>query len=426
MDTLLPALVLIVVALVGARVSFSTKQSSLGPQLLFRTGAHFVLVGFVLGPSGLELLTQEATQQLSPLLALGLGWVGFHFGLQLDRRALRQFPLRHYALALGQAAVAFAIFAAAAFIVARAVGLDDQVMLLLVLSAACTASVTTPAGIAMVSATFRVKGDVRNLLLFIGSIDAIVGITALQITYALYRPDAVAGGLDPSQLVFVGLAVGVGLICGIVFLWLTRSRPAAEELVLFLLGACAFAAGVALQWSLSPLFVSAIMGALAANLSRSAERIQILLSRWEKPVYVTFLLIAGALIQIPTWLVFPMAVGYAALRFVAKTSAAGLLVGVVRFPFEVPRQLGLGLIPQGGISIAMAVSAALMYSDLRIRGVDAEAVLFAVIVMGVALAELTGPFLTMRLLERAGETPAGETPAGEIPEETPSGLDVGT
>ena len=175
--------------------------------------------------------------------------------------------------------------------------------------------------------------------------------------------------------------------------------------MLFLLGSCAFAAGVALQWDLSPLFVSAVMGALVANLSTNTERIQLLLSRWEKPVYVTFLLIAGALIQIPTWMVFPMAVGYAALRFLAKLIGASVLVGVVPFGFEVPRRLGLGLVPQGGISIAMAVSGALMYSDLQIRGVDAEALLFAVIVMGVALAELTGPLLTTRLLEHAGEIP---------------------
>jgi len=408
MDTLFPALVLIVVALLGARVSFSTERSRLGPRLLFRTGAHFVLVGFVLGPSGLELLTAEATAQLSPLLALGLGWVGFHFGLQLDRRALRQFSPSHYALALGQAALTFTIFATVAFVIGRVFGLDDSLLLLLVLSAACTAAVTTPAGIAMVSANFRVKGNIRNILLFVGSIDAIVGITALQVTYALYRPDATAVGPDVSQLVFVALAVGVGLICGIVFLWMVRSRPAAEELVLFVLGACAFAAGLALQWNLSPLFVSAIMGAVVANLSRSAGRVGLLLSKWEKPVYVTFLLVAGALIQIPTWLVFPMAFGYAGLRFLAKVGAASALVTIVPFPFELPRRLGLGLIPQGGISIAMAVSAALMYSDLRIRGVDAEALLFTVVVMGVALAELTGPYFTMRLLERAGEIPRKE------------------
>jgi len=129
---------------------------------------------------------------------------------------------------------------------------------------------------------------------------------------------------------------------------------------------------------------------------------------------VTFLLLAGVLIQIPTWLVFPLALGYAALRFLGKLGAASALVSVVPFKFEVPRRLGLGLIPQGGIPIAMAVSAALMYSDLQIRGVDAEALLFAVVVMGVALAELTGPYFTMRLLDRAGE----------IPREEAVGLDV--
>lgn len=409
MDTLLAALILIVLALVGARVSFSTEQSGLGPRLLFRTGAHFLLVGFLLGPAGLGLLTPEDTEQLSPLLALGLGWVGFHFGLQLDRRALGQFSGGYYVLALGQAALAFVIFGAVAYAIARAAGVDDSVAPLLVLGAASTASVTTPAGIAMVSANFRVKGNIRNLLLFIGSIDALVGITALQITYALYRPDVVIVGLgSASELVFVGLAIGVGMVVGIVFLWLIRPRPRAEELVLFLLGSCAFASGVALQWDLSPLFVSAVMGALVANLSPSTERMQTLLSRWEKPVYVTFLLLAGALLQVPTWLVFPVAVGYAAVRFLAKVAGAGILAGLVPFDFEVPRRLGLGLVPQGGISIAMAVSGVLMYTDLRIRGIDAEAFLFAVIVIGVALAELTGPLLTTRLLERAGEIPSDQ------------------
>lgn len=411
MDTLVPTLVVILLALLGARFAFSTQPSGLGPRLLFRTGVHFMLVGFLLGPSGLGLLTADATQQLSPLLGLGLGWVGFHFGLQLNRRALTQFSPSHHVLALGQAVLAFLLFAGVALGITRLVGLDEPVVPLLVLTAACTAAVTTPAGIAMVSANFRVRGSVRNLLLFIGSIDALVGITALQVTYALYRPGTVPAGTGSmSQLAFVGLAVGVGLLCGIVFMWLTRSRPVSEELVLFLLGICAFGSGVALQWDLSPLFVSAIMGAVVANLSRDRDRIQLLLSRWEKPVYVTFLLLAGALITIPTWLVFPLAVAYAALRFLSKLAGASVLAAVVPFSFEVPRRLGLGLVPQGGISIAMAVSGALMYTDLRILGVDAEALLFAVIVMGVALAELTGPFLTTRLLEHVGEIPQERPP----------------
>jgi hypothetical protein len=145
------------------------------------------------------------------------------------------------------------------------------------------------------------------------------------------------------------------------------------------------------------------MGALVANLSRSRSRVQLVLTRWEKPVYVTFLLLAGALIQIPTWLVLPLALGYAALRFVAKVASGALLSGVVALDPRLPTGVGLGLIPQGGISIAMAVSAMLLYSDLDVGGIDGEAVLFAVIVIGVALSELAGPLFTVQLLQRAGE-----------------------
>lgn len=415
MEPLLPTLIVIVVALLGARLSFSTAAAPLGPRLSLRTGTPFLALGFAIGPNAIGLLTPEATEALFPLLALGIGWVGFHFGLQLDYESLNRFPGRHYAFALGQAALSLALFAGIGLALVRLFGLEGPVPRLLVLTGACTAALTTPAGIALVSSTFQVRGPVRDLLLFVGSIDAIVAIVAIQLTYALFRPDAVEAGIgSATQLVFVGMAAGVGIVCGIVFLWLTRSRPAGEELVLFLLGGCAFAAGVALQWDLSPLFVAMTMGIVVANLSKSRARIHVVLTRWEKPVYVTFLLLSGALLQVPTWLVVPLALAYTALRLVAKLASAAMLAGPLGLAAKVPRRVGLGLVPQGGISIAMAVSAMLVYSDLQIRSVDAEAVLFTVIVIGVALSELVGPLLTLRLLRRAEEiTPAMIAQAAE-------------
>ena len=145
------------------------------------------------------------------------------------------------------------------------------------------------------------------------------------------------------------------------------------------------------------------MGAMVANMGRRRQRISAVLRRWEKPVYVTFLLLAGALLQIPSWWVLPLAMAYALLRFASKAVAAATMVSLLPFDMDVPKRLGLGLIPQGGISLAMAVSGVLLYSDLQIRGLEAEATLLAVIVIGVMLSEITGPFLTIRVLRRAGE-----------------------
>ncbi len=407
MDPLVGPLVLVALAILGARLSFSTESIPAGPRLLLRTGTHFLVLGFFLGPVGLGLVTEEATDQLSPLLALGLGWVGFHFGLQLSFESLKQFPFSFHALAAGQAALTFLLFLGGGYLILMWAGFGGEIPLLLLLGAASTAAVTTPAGIAIVSANFFAKGRVRDLLLFVASVDAWVGILALQITYAIFRPDAVSAGvLGAPQFLLIGLALGLGAVCGIVFVWLTRQRPPGEELVLYLLGICAFAAGGALQWGLSPLFVSLVMGVVVANFSRSTQRLLIMLQRWEKVIYVTFLLLAGALLRVPAWWVGPAAVAYTVLRFGAKSVASATMVSVLRFDFDVPGRLGLGLIPQGGISLAMAASGVLVYSDLQVRGYDAEATLFSIVVIGVLLSELIGPFFTVKLLRRSGEISA--------------------
>lgn len=408
MDPLVATLILILLALLGARFSFSTERVPPGPRLLFRTGTHFLVLGFALGPDALGLLGHDATRQLFPFLAVGLGWVGLHFGLQLDRKVLARFPLSHHVLCVGQALLAFLIFLGGGWAILHFAGIRGGSAPLLLLGAAATAAVTTPAGIALVSSNFMVRGNVRDLLLFIGSLDAVVGIVALQVTYSVFRPGTMAdGGASVAQPALVGVALGLGLVCGIVFLWLTRLRPAGEELVLFLLGMCAFAAGAALRWGLSPLFVSVTTGAVVANFGRARDRVMRVLERWEKPVYLIFLLLAGALLRTPTLWIVVLALGYALLRALAKVLAAGTLSAVLPLGFAVPRSLGLGLIPQGGISLAMAASGVLLYSRMGVPHVGAEPTLFTVIVLGVVVSELSGPFLTARVLRAAGEISPG-------------------
>lgn len=404
MDPLLGTLVLILLALVGSRLSFSNERVPQGPRLLFRTGTHFLVLGFIVGPSGLGLLTAESAVGLSPILALGLGWVGFHFGLQFDRESLGHFPWKYHLLAMGQAAVTFGLFLGIGYAALRFLGVAEDASPVLLVGAAAAASVTTPACIAMVSSNFMVRGDVRDLLFFIGSLDAVVGIVALQVAYSIFRPTvAGTGSSELSPVALVGVAVGLGVVLGIIFVWLVRRRPAAEELVLFVLGICALAAGLALQWALSPLFVSLVMGVVVANWASHRQRVFNLLERWEKPVYLSFLMLSGALLQTPSPTLVALALGYVALRAISKSAGAAALVSVIPFGFDVPRRLGLGLIPQGGISLAMAVSGVLTYSTLEFRGSAVGGALFTVIVLGVMTSELVGPFLTVQLLRRAGE-----------------------
>ena len=404
MDPFVSTLILILLALLGARFSFSSISVSPGPRLVFRTGTHFLFLGLILGPHVLGLLTDGAIRQLFPLLGLGLGWIGFLFGLQLDRRNLSHFPPAFLILALGQAVFTFLFFLGVGWLGLMVLGFGSRVEVLLLMGAAATACISTPAGVALISTTFRVKGKVRDLLFFVASLDALVGIVALQATYALFPPGAMVGEISLAPgLLGILAALGVGVVCGILFLWLTRPRPGGEELVLFLLGIAAFSSGAALQLQLSPLFVSVIMGAVVANLSPEPQRVYRVLQEWEKPIYVVFLMLAGALLSFPTPWIVPLAVAYALVRGGGKLLGNMAMVRIVPLPFQTPKRFGLGLIPQGGISLAMAISGVLTYSGLVMGEMSAVDLLFSVVVLGVILSELTGPFLTQNILVRAGE-----------------------
>jgi Kef-type K+ transport system membrane component KefB len=411
---LLGVLILVLLGLLGARITFDPARTPLGPRLLMATGTHFLLLGWLLGPP-IGLLTLDVIAQLEPLLALGLGWIGLLFGLQLDRRQLGQFPRAFLLFACAQALVTFALFAGLGLLGFHLAGRLGPGVDVAVLAAAATAAVSTPAGVALISRTFQIQGRLSRLLLFIASLDALVGILALQVTYAIWHPVG-AGVVGFGWGVWLGMATAAGIIFGVFFLWLTRPKPERDELTLFLLGLTVFEAGTALYLGVSPLYVAMITGAVVANLSPSRRRVYSILQAWEKQIYIVVLIVAGALFGSAPWVVLPLAVGYALLRGVAKFLAAMVARSLVPMPFRVPAGTGFGLIPQGGISLAMALSAALTYGAITGAGAEGAAlrIAFGTIVVAVALSELVGPFLTRDLLRHAGEiTPRVETALAE-------------
>ena len=406
MDPLLASLILILLALLGARFSFGARRVPAGARLILKTGNHFLFFGFLLGPAALGLVSDEAVRGLSPFLGLALGWIGLLFGLQLDRSTVRQFPRAYVAVAVGQAVLTFLLCWGAGLVAARLFGPQHPAVPLMVLGAAATACVSTPAGIAVVSANFLAKGELRRLLLFVASLDGVVGITALHTAYAAFHGTSVlVTGYDVGWWVWLLGGVLLGLVCGVIFLWLVRLRPSVEELVLYLLGISALSAGAALQLQLSPLFVAMVMGALISNAHSDWHGVFRVLERWEKPIYVILLLLAGATLRFPTWWVLPLALAYAGVRGASKVVANAAMVTAAGLPRSVPRSLGLGLISQGGISVAMTLSLSLTLSASPpiVSGLSARDVLFASVVLGVVLSEAVGPLMAAGVLRRAGE-----------------------
>jgi hypothetical protein len=206
------------------------------------------------------------------------------------------------------------------------------------------------------------------------------------------------------------LAVGSGALVGLVFLALTRLRPDRVDVSFVLLATLLFAAGVGYAAELSPFLVCAFATALIVNVSPRRHAVRRVLADWEPPVCAILLIIAGALLTLPTLWILVAAPLLAAARVAAKWAAVRFGGGPLRLDGLRPN-VGLGTVAQGGAVIALGVNFVITYGS---DGTGARGALLTTIVLGVAAAQLAAPplmALALRTTTAIPGAPAPLTPA---------------
>ena len=409
--------------ILASRVNWRHPRAPIGLQVLIASGTPLVALGAVLGPiSG--IVTRELASELAPVSALGLGWLGMLFGLQLDRAIVREFRGVLWRFALLQAGIAFLIAALGAAAIRltlpglRAAWAPGEAA---VFTLAAVAAISAPTGVSIAARRLRLRGPLLDLLSFSASIDGIIGVFAFTAVLAVYRPlegPAIAE-LGPERWLAVSLFSGV--LVGLVFLSLTRKAASSDELTLSLLGTVLFGAGAGYALGLSPLLVTIIAGAVVANLSSHKRRVLATLATWERPAYHILLILTGTLLTLPgvwVWIAVVLFVGW---RLTAKYLGGYAALRLLKLP-EVPPTVGLALVAQGGLTIAIALNYVIAYRGQAPQAVDV--VLTSVVVL-VAVNELLSPSVIRRVFRRAtveGRPLTGEARDATVP---PAGASSG-
>lgn len=401
MRLLLTVLALALLSLLGSRLGFRSRRASLGIRLFVSAGSHYVLLGFLLGPRGAGLVTEGVTQSLAPFIALGLGWIGLLFGLQFDRQTLRSFARREHAMVIGQSIVAWTAIAAGLVGVLLLAGYSDAASIAAACAAAAAGCASSPTGAAVVFGSARVSGPFSRLATLATSLDGATGIVFLAIVYAAVHPPSPAGLVGLGPLRWILIPVLLALLFGWLFLSLSREKPPPDEFMLFLLALALILAGASLSMAASALFASWLTGVFIANLSPLRKRVYTALARWEKPVHVLFLLLAGALLSFNSWYVALFLAAYLVLRATGKLLGGRLAVPLLE-PTTGSGRFGATLLSQGGVSIAIAMSALIV---LRATFPVSRVVpaLFDATIVGIMLFEIIGPVMMRRVLTGVGE-----------------------
>jgi len=401
MKILVAVVVLTMLALVGSR-RVQTPEDTPSRQRLIFTGSEFVIIGLLLGGDFLNLIDAVTLEGLRPFVCVVLGWIGFLFGLQFDRRTVRHLPSGFFVIAASVAAITMAMVAPPIlFLVGRVAEGDSRMALLATITLAASAGCTGQAVVALVD---RHRGPasrhVMTLLRFISSLDPTVGVVVFGLAVSLLGVHPFDAAGLPSVLQWPLYSIALGGFSAWVFVSLTLTRTSQQELVLYLLGLIALASGVAFGLGLSALFVTFVCGLLVANLAnvRSIRgRAMSLMVSSEHFLYLMLLVVAGAYWQLPSGWAISVTAAYAVARIAGKVLGGFLTTRRLARQHPVPRLVGLGLASQGGMALAIIVEFRLLVDH------PSAAVVVGIGIAAIIVNELAAPWMALAVADRAAE-----------------------
>lgn len=432
MQIFLAVLILVALALLATDRRFYRLRRSKMASALLTGGWIAVAAGFLLGEFGLGVISPDLLRETTPLLIVGLGWIGMMVGLQLKREVITAIPAAVRKLTLVDAALSLVVVGPAAALgvtmwtTAVRSGAEHGAELAKANAwpALFPAAVLLSAGAigwSMETRSQRVTGKTElgdKLALVVrygGALSAVVAIAAYGIADKfVVRVEQEARFDVGFALAAAGLTVLLAVIAAIIgrFALSLAGSDRGQQLAVFL-ALVTFVAGIAAQTDLSPLFAAMLTGVVLTNLpSEHLDRFQRFILRAEHAVAVFFALLAGLLINplLHPYAVL-LAVAIAVFRWLGKPAAAKLGLRRERLgePPELPPKSTLYVAAARQSPIAMAMAVALVADEWS----EFHRQMLAVVLLIGLLSEIF-PLIGSVGRRQAVSSGAVESPAGTV------------
>ncbi len=380
---------LVLIAFLGSQFLFKRKKLFLPLSYFFLSGLIYVFLGLSLGKNGLNVLSSAVLEGLKPLISLGLGWVGFIFGFQLEYRYLRRFPQKYVELSLLQSLFVISLVVGAFGWLLRSLFPSEPSAILYGMAVALglLLSLNSPSLLNFASSDIPQKGNYFHLARFLVSVSGFWGIGGLALVASFWHFPFFEGNIFTRGLVLLLCSTIFPVFIAYAFHFLTIKKTSESDLLVYLLGLAFFASGTAAYFNLPSLYVCMVLGITYSNLTRIQEKLYPLILYTEKPFYIIFLILIGALWELNLdYKIALLAVILLILRTVGYSIPLRPFGKILRFSFPLPTLFGLCFLSSGGIAIAFIVSLKLIYPFPLID------VFVSVALIATILGELLSPW----------------------------------
>lgn len=370
----------------------------------------FMAVGLLIGPSGVNLLTDEALDLARPLINISLGLILYRLGLTLDLRAMLRDPSLFVTALLESAVTFFSCFALLSWL--------DMPPLVAGLTAAIAVS-SSPAILIHVAHEVGAAGPVTERAKELVALNNLLSFFAfsalLPVGHLALSDDRQTAILQPLYQL-LGSALLAALIAATLVELARYTRRAQQYRLALIIGAIMLGLGTAKALNLSALFVPLAMGVVVKTLEKDDQLSDVDFGEVFELFFIALFVYAGAHIDVgQIGNLGGIALGLVTMRIAAKwLTVYGIsrLFGIAPQPATAT---GLLLVPMAGLAIGLAQTAH------RLFALEAEQ-LTAIVLAAVAILETIGPPIAALAFRLAGEAgakagPGDATAAAEKPDQ---------
>ncbi len=384
----------------------------------------YLVAGLILGPfclgalglPGLGFNSLEQVEGLNIVTQTALGFIAFTIGNEFRLSQLK---------AMGSTAIMIGILQAViTTVVVDIVLIALHLLFPSVISIPCAitlgaiASATAPAATLMVVRQYKADGPLTRLLMLVVAVDDAVGLLLFSVSFGIAT--ALAHGqvsllaVVVEPILEIVLSLALGSFMGWLLNWVEQFFHSRSKRMTISIAFVLLTVGLStLEFHIGPvhccfslLLVCMMTGTVFCNICDTSEELMDRIDGWTTPLNVLFFVISGAELDLQI-LSHPVTILVGLIYILARSagkyySAMGSC-RLTRQAKSITSNLGITLLPQAGVALGMALTAASLPDGALARNV----VLFAVLVY-----ELVGPALTKRSLLAVGEIkPEGRTSA---------------
>ncbi|HWO14156.1 MAG TPA: hypothetical protein VNN80_31845, partial [Polyangiaceae bacterium] len=225
--TILGLLALMVLAYLGGHQRVLSWERRLGISQVITAGFPFVLLGVLARNDDVGILTDPILAELSPLLRLGLGWVGFVAGIRFDTRMFQGLPARTLRVVTLSTILPFTFVVGASACLLFAISeqplqLRDPVLLRDAMILGTAGAMT-----AVTSTRPLERGERGRVLSRVIRLEELAGVLGLLIVAAFFRPENQSWQMPGTAWVL--LTIGLGATAGLLIYAILQRRSAGAD-----------------------------------------------------------------------------------------------------------------------------------------------------------------------------------------------------